>query len=69
MIILGKGRVIVLGKVVISVLNLIKVLVEHTQVEILLRSCKNLVKIKILIRSCLTVKISKDLSKNLVRRS
>ena len=29
MIILEKGRVIVLGKVVISILNLIKVLVEH----------------------------------------
>ena len=44
------------------------------QVEILLRSCKILqesckilIKIKILIRSCLTVKILKDLSKNLVR--
>ena len=47
---------------------------EWTQVEILLRfceilqeSCKILIKIKILIRSCLTVKILKDLSKNLVR--
>lgn len=29
MIILGKGRVIVLGKVVISILNPRKVLVEH----------------------------------------
>ena len=44
-----------------------------TQVEILLRSCKilqescKILKIKILIRSCLTVKILKDLSKNLVR--
>ena len=45
-----------------------------TQVEILLRSCKILqesckilIKIKILIRSCLTFKILKNLSKNLVR--
>ena len=44
------------------------------QVEILLRSCKILqesckilIKIKILIRSCLTFKILKNLSKNLVR--
>ena len=45
-----------------------------SQVEILLRSCKILqesckilIKIKILIRSCLTFKILKNLSKNLVR--
>ena len=35
--------------------------------KILQESCKILIKIKILIRSCLTVKILKDLSKNLVR--
>ena len=47
---------------------------ELSQVEILLRSCKILqesckilIKIKILIRSCLTFKILKNLSKNLVR--
>ena len=47
---------------------------DHAQVEILLRSCKILqesckilIKIKILIRSCLTFKILKNLSKNLVR--
>ena len=46
----------------------------RSQVEILLRSCKILqesckilIKIKILIRSCLTFKILKNLSKNLVR--
>ena len=48
--------------------------IELAQVEILLRSCKILqesckilIKIKILIRSCLTFKILKNLSKNLVR--
>ena len=47
---------------------------QASQVEILLRSCKILqesckilIKIKILIRSCLTFKILKNLSKNLVR--
>ena len=50
------------------------VMCRITQVEILLRSCKILqesckilIKIKILIRSCLTFKILKNLSKNLVR--
>ena len=51
-----------------------KPVVLTAQVEILLRSCKILqesckilIKIKILIRSCLTFKILKNLSKNLVR--
>ena len=51
-----------------------RIKLRHTQVEILLRSCKILqesckilIKIKILIRSCLTLQIFKNLSKNLVR--
>ena len=42
-------------------------LLNSAQEEILLRSCKNLVKIKILIKSSLTFKILKNRSKNLVR--
>ena len=49
-------------------------MVVFSQVEILLRSCKILqeswkilIKIKILIRSCLTLQILKNLNKNLVR--
>ena len=37
---------------------------RSSKVEILLRSCKILIKIKILIRSCLMFKILKDLVKS-----
>ena len=58
----------------IHMMTVLKACFNTPQVEILLRSCKILqesckilIKIKILIRSCLTFKILKNLSKNLVR--